>query len=54
MNIFTIIFCYKILAKYSPKGTKLHYFKEILGKACHRAPIANAWLANAPIFPKIF
>ena len=27
MNIFTIFF-YKILAKYSPKRTKLHHFKK--------------------------
>ena len=29
MNIFTIFFFYKILAKYSPKRTKLHHFKKI-------------------------
>ena len=27
MNIFTI-FCYQLLAKYSPKRTQLHHFKK--------------------------
>ena len=38
MNIFTIFF-YKILAKYSPKRTKLHHFlKKFLGEACPELP----------------
>ena len=59
MNIFTIIFFYKILAKYSPKRT---IFKNFLGGACPRTPLANAWLrhalngvkrhANTPTFTK--
>ena len=47
MNIFTIIFFYKILAKYSPKRTKLHHFFSFLGGACPRTPLANAWLCHA-------
>ena len=58
MNIFRI-FVYKILEKYSPKRTKLHHLKTILGGACPGTPLANAWLRNAlhgatPTFPKIF
>ena len=63
MTIFTL-FLYKILAKYSPKRTKLHHFKKILGGACPRNPLANAWLchalhsasrhANTPTITKIF
>ena len=42
MNIFTNIFFYKILAKYSPKRTKLHHFKKIFSGGEH-----------VPTFPKI-
>ena len=48
MNIFTIFF-HKILAKYSPKRT---IFKNFLGGACPRTPLANARHANTPTFPK--
>ena len=41
MNYFTIFF-YKILAKYSPKRTKLHHFKKILLGAYPRTPVENA------------
>ena len=63
MNIFTY-FLYKILAKYSPKRTKLHHFLKFSRGACPRTPLANAWQghvlhgakrhANTPTFPKIF
>ena len=48
MNIF-IIFFYKILAKYSPKRTKLHHLKKIIGGACPQTPLANT---NNPTFQK--
>ena len=64
MNIFTIIFFYKILAKYSPKRTKLHHFKKFSRESMPPNPLANAWLrhalhgasrhANTPTFTKIF
>ena len=57
MNIFTIFFL--ILAKYSPKRTKLHHFLKF-----SQTRLANAWLchalhgasrhANTPTFTKIF
>ena len=63
MNIFTIFF-YKILAKYSPKCTKLHHLKKKFPGNMPRTSLANAWLchalhdaschANTPTFPKIF
>ena len=40
MNIFTIFF-YKILAKYSPKCTKLHNLKKNFGGACPRTTLAT-------------
>ena len=40
-------FFYKILAKYSPKRTKLHHFKNFLRGACPQTPLTNAWLRNA-------
>ena len=47
MNIFTIIFFHKILAKYSPKRTKLHHFKIFFsGGTCPRTPLTNAWLRS--------
>ena len=65
MNIITIFF-YKILAKYSPKRTKLQHFKSFFrGTMPPNSPLpANAWLhhalhgasrhANALTIPKIF
>ena len=45
MNIFTIIFYYKILAKYSQKNThNFNIFKNFLGRAHPRTPT----------FPKVF
>ena len=46
MNIFTI-FLYKILAKYSPKRTKLHYFKKKFRGSMPPNPLANAWFCHA-------
>ena len=37
MNIFTIFF-YKMLAKYSPKRTKLHHFKKNFGGSYPEPP----------------
>ena len=47
MTIFFYYFFDKILAKYSLKRTKLHHFKNFLGGACPRTPLANAWLCHA-------
>ena len=47
MNIFTIFF-YKILAKYSPKRTKLLHFKKKFSREhAPEPPLANAWLCHA-------
>ena len=53
MNVFAIFF-YKILAKYSPKRTKVHHFKKNSRGSMAPNLLANAWLrhANAPTFTK--
>ena len=50
MNIFTIFFFYKILAKYSTKRTKLHHFKKFLGGACPRTPLNQSYLNYIEMF----
>ena len=60
-DYFLNYFFDKILAKYSLKRTK---FKNFLGGACPRTPLANTWLrhalhgtlrhANTPTFPEKF
>ena len=42
-NQYFCIFLEKILAKNSPKRTKLHHFLNFLSGACPRTPLANAW-----------
>ena len=50
-GIFLQYFLYKILAKYSPKRTKLQHLKKIL----HEPSLHGASRhANTPTFPKIF
>ena len=59
MNIFTIFF-YQILAKYSPKRTKLHHFYIFWGGACLQILLTNAQLSRAawreitPLLQKYF
>ena len=42
MNIFTIFF-YKVLAKYSPKRTKLHHLKKKFWGACPQTPLTRGF-----------
>ena len=60
MDIFIVVFFYKILAKYSPFRTKLQHLKKNYRGSMPRTPLANAWLryavhgalrhTNTPIF----
>ena len=45
MNIFTI-FCYQILAKYSPKRTKLHHLKKDSRGSIPPNPLTNVRVAS--------
>ena len=46
MNIFRL-FKVKKLRKYAPKRTRLYHSKNVLGEACPRTTLANAWLRLA-------
>ena len=47
MNIFTIFFFYKIVAKYSPECIKSHHFKKISRGSIPPNPLAYKWLRHA-------
>ena len=54
MNIFTIIF-YKIVAKYSPKRTKLHHLKKFSrGSMPSNPPSKRVALPRAAFYKKYF
>ena len=54
MNIFYNIFFCKILAKYSPKRTKLHYFLKFSWGSMSPNPPSKRALQTPPLFQKYF